>query len=135
MSSGPEQDLINLAKSKEFKAHIKCLKKNASIKTQIEKLEADFKALEKQVTTKKDMLNQPYDMLKSINLSIEMLTTVRDIIAIQSDDAYLDTAIDMCPQTMKNVSKVTTKSDMRHLDDALSQMHKIQKNVKKRKQQ
>jgi hypothetical protein len=135
MSLGPEQDLINLSKSKEFKAHIACLKKNPSIKAKVAQLEADFKTLEKQVAEKKDMVNKPYDMLKSISLSIEMLTTVRDIIAIQRDDTYLDTAIDSCPKTMKSVSKVSNNSEIRHLDDALAQLHKVQKNAKKRKQQ
>ncbi len=133
MVGDPEQDLIDFSKSKEFKAHIACLKKNSGIKAKVEKLEADFKALEKQVAEKKEMFKQPYDMIKSINLSIEMMTTVRDIIAIQADDAYLDTAIDSCPATMKSVSKVSNEGSVRQLDEALAKMRKIQKNAKKRK--
>ncbi len=129
---GPEKELIDLSKSKQFKAHLACLKKDAKIKTKVERLESDFKALEGQVQQKQDMITQPYDMLKSIDLAIAMLTTVRDIIAIQGEDAFMDAAVDKCPKTLKGVTKVTNQTALRQLDQAMVTIQKVQKNAKKR---
>ena len=129
---GPEKELIDLSKSKQFKAHLACLKKDAKIKTKVERLESDFKALEGQVQQKQDMITQPYDMLKSIDLAIAMLTTVRDIIAIQGEDAFMDAAVDKCPKTLKGVPKVTNQTALRQLDQAMVTIQKVQKNAKKR---
>ena len=129
---GPEKDLIDLSKSKPFKAHLACLKKDAKIKDRIVRLEADFKALEGQIEQKRDMLTQPYNMLKSIDLAITMLTTVRDIITIQGESDVMNAAVDKCPQTLKGVTKVTNETALKQLDNALTTMHKVQKNAKKR---
>lgn len=129
---GPEKDLIDLSKSKQFKAHLACLKKDAKIKDKVERLEGDFKALEGQIQQKKDMITQPYDMLKSIDLAIAMLTTVRDIIAIQGENAFMDAAVDKCPKTLKGVTKITNQTALRQLDNAMATMQKVQKNAKKR---
>lgn len=129
---GPEKELIDLANSPQFKAHMACLKKDAKIKSTVEKLEGDFKALEAQVAQKKEMLTQPYDMLKSIDLAIQMLKTVREIISIQGADAYLDASIDKCSKTLKGVSKLTSGTATKQIDAALTTMHKVQKNAKKR---
>jgi hypothetical protein len=78
------------------------------------------------------MLTQPYNMLKSIDLAIAMLTTVRDIIAIQGENDVMDAAVDKCPTTLKSVTKVTNQTALRQLDHAMTTMQKVQKNAKKR---
>jgi hypothetical protein len=128
----PEQDLIDLFKSKQFKAHLACLKKDAKIKTKVERLEEDFKALDGQIKEKADMRTQPYDMLKSIDLAIAMLTTVRDIISIQGEDAFMDAAVDKCPKTLKDVTKVTNQTALRQIEHAMTTMQKVKKGAKKR---
>ncbi len=129
---GPERDLIDLSKSKQFQAHLTCLKKDAKLKSSVERLEAGFKLLEAQLNQKKEMLTQPFDMLKSIDLTIAMLTNVREILSIQGDDAYLDASVDKCGKTLKGVTKLSSDTAVRQLEGFMSTMQQARKNAKKR---
>lgn len=132
---GEETDFLKLFKSKEFKAHLACLKKDKKIEAKVKQLEDNFKKLQLQVKQREKQREEPYDVLSSVTLSIEILSNVRDILVIQSDDDYLDSSVDSCPQTHKSVSKLADRTAVSNINQLLTRMSKVKKEAAKRKKE
>lgn len=130
---GAETDFLKLFKSKEFKAHLACLKKDKKIEAKVKLLEDNFKKLQLQVKQKDKLREEPYDVLTSVTLSIEILSNVRDILVIQSDDDYLDSSVESCPETHKSVSKLADHTAVSNINQLLTRMSKVKKEAAKRK--